>query len=301
MKNLKYISTAFLSLLLLTACSKIDIDAPKFDVTIDKTTFKVGDTLNFKISGNPYNITFYSGETGNDYDSRGLLTATGGIPQVRFSIALTSTAGNSPSSNMKVLVSNDFNGNYTKNDILAANWIDLSSLVTIPGTNQMIDLTANKVEGKPLYIAFRFQTVDSTRAQRLVTVSNFSFNTVYPNQTYVNADNVYNAGFAGFDFAGNIGRWTIPITNVNNTSFTHNLVAANNPIDDDWAISKAFATNAVLPSTGISFKSVAQDAITEYSHIFNNPGTYKVTFVASNSSSEDVKEVIKQFTITVNP
>lgn len=300
MKNLKYISAALLSILFLTACSKIDIDTPKFDVTINKTTLNVGDTLNFKISGNPYNITFYSGETGNDYDAKNKLTATDGVPTMTFNTALTATAGNSASSNMKVLVSNDFNGKYNKTDILAATWTDLSSLVTIPGNNQTLDLTANKVEGKPLYVAFRFQTVDSTKAQRLVTVSNFSFRTVYPEQTYANATNVYNAGFTAFDFAGSAGKWTIPIVSVTNTTFTHNLVAADNPNDDDWAISKAFATNAVLPSTGIALKDISQDAMQEYSYIFKRPGTYKVTFVASNSSNEEIKETVKQFNIVVN-
>lgn len=281
------------------SCTDFKVNAPKFNVSIDKTTFSIGDTLRFKIEGSTDNILFYSGEIGNNYDTRNTYTATGGKPVVNFSTALTAATNSSAATNLKLLVSTDFNGNYTKSDILAASWIDLTSRVNIPGANQSLDLSSYKVEGKPLFVAFRFQTVDNTKVQRLITVSNFSFNTTYSDQTYSNATNVYNAGFGAFDFAGNTGKWTIPVVAVNNNSFTHNQVPADSPIDDDWAISAPFNINSILPSRGVSLKATKDDSLKEYSYIFEKTGTYKVVFVGSNTSNSDYKEVVKQFMVTI--
>ncbi|WP_316811775.1 DUF5017 domain-containing protein [Pedobacter heparinus] len=63
--------------LLVSACNKKEVVAPDFKVGIeqDKTTFKVGEQINFIFSGNPNYITFYSGETGRMYEFRDRVTA----------------------------------------------------------------------------------------------------------------------------------------------------------------------------------------------------------------------------------
>ena len=298
MKILKYLSILGLGLATVS-CNRIETATPRFEVSINKTTFNVGDTAKFKFSGTPANIIFYSGLPGNDYDSRNTYKATGGIPQMTFTTGITAATGSSTATNLNVLVSNDFNGKYNQTDILAATWTPIPN-VLIPGAAQTIILTPYVAEGKPLYVAFRFQTVDPTKSQRLVTISNFSFKTVYPNKTYINANYVYDAGFASFDFAGATGKWQIPMTSVTNNSFTHPLVAANSEVDDDWAISKAMETNAVLPSVGVALKSISNDILTDYEYIFTKPGTYKMVIVASNSTNKDYKETVKEFTVKVN-
>jgi hypothetical protein len=63
--------------LLLLACNKKEVLAPDFNVTIaqGKTTFKVGEQIDFTFSGNPNYITFYSGEAGRIYEFRDRITA----------------------------------------------------------------------------------------------------------------------------------------------------------------------------------------------------------------------------------
>lgn len=63
--------------LLLSACNKKEVVAPNFNVAIaqGKTTFKVGEQIDFTFSGNPNYITFYSGETGRMYEFRDRITA----------------------------------------------------------------------------------------------------------------------------------------------------------------------------------------------------------------------------------
>lgn len=51
------------------ACEKELVPEPvSFDVTATDHDYQVGDTITFRISGNPDMITFYSGEPGANYD-----------------------------------------------------------------------------------------------------------------------------------------------------------------------------------------------------------------------------------------
>lgn len=297
----KYTSYLYILLIItFTSCIKNAFPKPDVEIEINKTTFTVGDTAKFKISGIPYNLVFYSGEPGNDYYSRNTYTASGGTSSMIFTTALAAASGSSTATNLKVLVSNNFSGNYNQTEIAAASWVDVTSQVTVPGTDT-VELDPYKAEGKKLYVAFRFETVDSTKSQRQVTVSGFSLRTVFPNQqTYVNASNVYFAGFAPFDFAGATGAWSIPVTSNTNNSFVHPLVAANSAKDDDWAISTGFTTNSIAPSTGIALKAIASNPVTEHTYVFTKAGTYKVVFAASNNDANTTKEIVKEFTVTVN-
>ncbi len=295
------IYTCVLGVISFSSCVKDSINKPEVDIKINQTTFNVGDTAKFTISGIPYNLVFYSGEPGNDYNSRNIYTATGGATSMVFTTALASASGSSAATNLKILVSNDFSGNYNMTEILAANWTDVTNQATVPGSNQNITLDPYKVDGKSIYVAFRFQTVDETKSQRQITVSNFNIKTVFPGQTYTNASNVYFAGFASFDFAGDAANfWNIPVTSNTNNSFIHPLVPANSAKDDDWAITKGFNTNTIMPSTGIALKALSSNPVTDYSYVFTQAGTYKVVFVASNNNQNDSKEVIKEFSVTVN-
>jgi hypothetical protein len=283
-----------------SACVKDAVEKPEFKVDINKTTFNAGDTAKFTLSGIPYNLVFYSGEAGNDYYARNIYTAKGGVSSMVFSTALTAASGSSTETNLKILVSNSFSGNFNKEQVLNANWVDVTSQVSVPGNNQTINLDPFKMEGKPIYVAFRFLTTDETKSQRQVTVSGFSFKTVFPDQTYTNASNVYFAGFASFDFGGDAANfWSIPTTSNTNNSFSHPFVPANSAKDDDWAISTGFNTAAIAPSTGISIKSISSNPTSEYRYVFAKAGIYKVVFVASNNNADDYKEVLKEFTVTV--
>ncbi len=299
MKYIKYLSFLFSGLVIIS-CNKIEVDTPEFDVSINKTTFTLNDTAKFSLSGSPSNIVFYSGDVGNNYDTRNLLADTAGVPEMAFTTALTALTGSSTSTNLSLLVSNNFSGNYNQADILAATWTDITSRVIIPGTNSRVVLTPYLVKGKPLYVAFKFQTVDPTKTQRLVTISNFSFKTVFPTQTFQNSINVYDAGFASFDFAGTVGKWVIPITSTTNATFTHPAISTVTEADNDWAISRGFETNVIRPSTGIVLKNLSNEVVRDYNYVFTKRGTYKMVFIASNNTNKEYKEVIKEFNVTVN-
>ena len=64
---MKYI-TLILLLSTLFGCKKVnDTGVTDFNVSLDKSTFNIGEEVVFKLSGNPFQISFYSGEAGKDY------------------------------------------------------------------------------------------------------------------------------------------------------------------------------------------------------------------------------------------
>ncbi len=163
MKILNYI--AGLSLLLLMACDG-DLpvrNVPSFDVTTAASTFKVGQEVVFKITGEADVIGFYSGQMYNDYDFR-----DGRVMQFNpqgANLSFTSSVQNGTQANqLAVLASSDFNGNYgSLANVKTATWTDITSRFTL-GTSATFLASTNKsisdlvVTGKPLYIAFKYVT-----------------------------------------------------------------------------------------------------------------------------------------------
>lgn len=87
----------------------------------------------------------------------------------------------SQSNNLSVLVSSDFNGDYSLESIKSATWEDLTKKVKLatdkePTKSGEIDLSKNKTTDKPLYIAFKYIGQASAKpTQRGWGISDFSF------------------------------------------------------------------------------------------------------------------------------
>src|SRR5690242_9205360 len=79
-----------IALIALAGCKKLSVDAPEFDVSIEKTTYKVGEEVNFRFSGNPDLISVYRGIAGENYDFRNRITAEG-LPQLNFTTLVQNT------------------------------------------------------------------------------------------------------------------------------------------------------------------------------------------------------------------
>ncbi|WP_187774870.1 DUF5017 domain-containing protein [Pedobacter sp. BS3] len=76
MKKIVYIPL-FLLVIIINACNKKEVAAPDFSVTLDPAnTYKAGENVKFIFSGNPNNITFWSGETGKQYEFRDRVNET---------------------------------------------------------------------------------------------------------------------------------------------------------------------------------------------------------------------------------
>lgn len=94
----------------------------------------------------------------------------------------TSVQYGSQSNNLSVLISSDFNGDYSLESIKSATWEDITKKIKlaadkIPTESGEIDLSKNLVTGKPLYIAFKYSGQASAKpSQRGWGVSNVTIN-----------------------------------------------------------------------------------------------------------------------------
>ena len=120
------------SLLLHAACKKsLDLNGgtPDFEVVSTTGSFKAGEPVLFKFSGNADNISFYAGEPLRDYAFREGRTeaATGGL--LAFTSAVT---GGAQAGQFAVMASSDFNGQHADiNAVKAATWADITSRFTL--------------------------------------------------------------------------------------------------------------------------------------------------------------------------
>lgn len=78
----------------------------------------------------------------------------------------------------------------------------------------------------------------------------------------------------------------------------------NDPQSEHWAVSKALSISSVDlgPDRPISIKGdITSSPLTEYKYTYKTPGTYKAVFVASNNSVDNLKQVVKEITLTITP
>lgn len=299
---------AITAMSVLTACKKIQVSEPKdFGVSVENVNVKLGDTVNYRFSGNPDNILYYSGEAGSEYGLKDISTMDGGLPEMQFVSNVNFGTVAIGANNVTLLVSTDFNGKYDQQNIKTATWTDITARYTKPVTanvdmaSGLINLGDLYVKGKKMYVAFKYQSVSPEQKQRQFVVSSFMFRTRYPDgKSFVNASNVYEAGFGTFDFGGSAFTWTAATTSAA-VNITHGAAEAGNPADEDWAISKGFEMNEAGRNLGLQIKGMYQVQLLQYKQVYTQTGVYKAVFIGQNVSKDEKKEVIKEFNITVSP
>ncbi|MBW4889737.1 DUF5017 domain-containing protein [Mucilaginibacter sp. HMF5004] len=294
----------------LYACNKLTLTTPAFDVTVNKTTFKVGDSVVFVLSGNPDNIGFYSGEVGHIYDYKNRTSVTGALNQLSFSTATANlAAGNTgQTGNLKLLVSSNFTGQVDSLHIRQATWTDVTNRATI-ATNATatssgtVNLSDFQQAGDSLYVAFKYLSNTSSTAARArqYTVSAFVFQNTFPDGTIyvhntINTD-VRFAGFAATSFKGTSVKDSLKWAIGSTLAFAQGV---DNLSDEDWAITKKFRLSAIPPDVAVGIKN-NQVVLPQYVYKYTKPGTYTVTFVGNNVTGDGISAVTKTLTITVTP
>lgn len=296
--------------LLLTACSEKEIEAPNdFSVSVAKATYKLGDSIQFNLSGNPDNITFYSGEPGSEYDKRDLFSSDEGTLTLQFNSQ--TRAGATLPRNITVLISTDFNGEYTEQAVKAAQWTDITSRAVLPANTASnadvvsgeINLDDLKVKGGPMYLAFRYVSENAAgTAQRYWNMGRMSLiNKVPGNLDFEIAPSIEKGLFQVVEFQGADNKWTINTGTAASHRLIHTANAINTEDDDDWVISRGFQ---VFQSFGhkknaVNVKSISGGTPGTFAWRYSAPGTYKATFIALNADRDVQKEVIKEVWVTI--
>lgn len=318
-------------LLFMASCEKglPEVEAPDFNVTAKSATYKVGDAVTFDISGQADIVSFYSGEPLKEYaykDGR-VVDATNAGAQVSFTtVVIGGTQGTLSTTvppQLSAMASTDFNGKYDMASIQSASWSDITSrfrysmspTAFAPSTVVDISDILTAAPGKPVYIAYKYvtkpQAVNGTarnwQIQSFVITSKKDIGTASI-ATLPTITNLLNAGFRLVD--------QNPVTAPARSSLTSTTLsllgnlydgandAANDPLSENWAITKAINTNTIDlgPDRPTAIKDQATSVVlAEYTYAYTKPGVYKATFVASNNNVDGSKELVKEITITITP
>ncbi|RXK86967.1 DUF5017 domain-containing protein [Filimonas effusa] len=278
---------------LLAACTKDEVSVPALEITTDKASYKVGDTVRFKFAGNPDNIVFWSGKTGHEYQYRDRTFLEGNKLLLKFNTYQQFGTDK----NLTVKVSDNFSEVFDAANIQKATWTDITDKVTLStgadqtpsGTVNLSDIFDGK---KPVTVAFRYVTTELKASQTRWVIRTFNLDNQNAAGTITSIATMANAGWKAFSFS-HTPVWSISTAQL--------LMRGDNlGLDDDWVFAKAVNPNAVAPDKGVAIKNVS-GLLDGYAEPYTTPGTYKVTFEISNTSYKNHESALKEVTINVTP
>ena len=253
---------------------KVEEEIPaSLSVLPDKVECKVGEPITFSLTGNnASNVVFYSGESGHNFDFRERFYADNDIV-VNFS---TWVRYGEIYQNLQFLVSNDFNGIYNEECVEAANWVDLSEKFIFssgedctPSGEVSLKEYAGDEPNAQLYVAFRYRDTEKNRQNNWI-IRAITLELISPEGVRNGLAAMSTMGWKAVDFKNPAVTWNL-------ASSSQILIdgGANQPENDDWAISKAFNLRKGTPDKGVSLNSVTSK---DYTYTYNTPGVYKVVF-----------------------
>ncbi|HEY0768732.1 MAG TPA: DUF5017 domain-containing protein [Sphingobacteriaceae bacterium] len=319
MKFIKY--KLIIGLFLLASCSKeLEITAPEFDVTTEFSTYKKGDPVTFKFTGNPQLISVYTGEVGKDYAFKdGRLMDVSDV-KLSFNSSVTDEPGTGTKQlgMFSLLVSTDFNGDYSNySSVQTATWTDITnrlakqeaattSAITVATPVGGLDLTDLRVAGKPLYIAFKYNIREQSKygIWRTWRFQAFQLTGQISSGSQV-LGNMTNSAFRVVQKNPEIPSRTTATTAAL-TLMPADVVAFPETKEmptESWIITRAFKNvnkidfgpDLTIPIQGGTSAVEKKD----FTYTFTSAGTYKVFFVASNANSEGQQDVVKQLNLTI--
>ena len=239
----------------------------------DKVECKAGEPVTFSLTGNnANNVVFYSGESGHNFDFRERFYADNDMV-VNFS---TWVRYGEIYQNLQFLVSNNFNGIYDEESVEAADWVDLSEKFTFssgvdrtPSGEVSLKEYAGDDPNAQLYVAFRYRDTEKPRQNNWI-VRAITLDLISPEGVRNSLAAMSTMGWKAVDFKNPAVTWNL-------VSSSQILIdgGANQPENDDWAISKAFNLRKGTPDKGVSLNSVTSR---DYVHTYNTPGIYKAVF-----------------------
>lgn len=307
------------------------------NVSVEGTTVTVqkGVPLTFTLDGDPDFITFFSGETGHEYvhKNRTEMTAAD-VVKCNLSLSIWAQYGD-PKNILSVYISDSFPGlaknNFEADSVLVEQfaWTELIPQDQLPqkavanaqGATPY-DFDLKSYLGKKITLAIRYKGISNTGPQSKFYFVKMQMEKAFNNGqseikpangfglTPVNMDNkkkfadqskaVYrpqadNKEY-GYVTGGIAGLW-----NLNDpTNIFIQSSAKGADLKYSWLVSDPIAIdNLCNPDTGVPVKNVTQ-SVREYTHTYNEAGTYTVTFVGSNANFEHRGEqVVRELTVKV--
>lgn len=305
MKHLYIIATC---IFLLAGCTKkLEVDEPAFDVTVEKSTWRAGEEVKFRLAGDPDLISFYSGEPLHDYAFlNGRIVETAGI-DLSFN---SNVEFGKQADQLSVMASVDFNGGARFEDITTATWTDITARFKLAGNatytpSGKADLSDLRTAGKPLYLAFRYRVKNPSvyGTGNVWRIQNFLL-TAHTSIGAIQLGGMQNTGFRIIDQKPDIApsRSTISATTLQ--LIAPALADSTRTVDTEcWIVTKGFETGDLDygPDRPVSIKGYADPAVTETVYVYPRPGRYRAVFTAFNANIAGSKEVIREVNIEIVP
>lgn len=298
---------------------KIDLaSVASFQVATDSASYNVGSKTIFNFSGNPYTITFYSGEIGHRYAYRNR-TSTAGTPLLNFTSALNSGV---QLNSLQVVVSSDFKGIVagdsatTISNLGSATWTDITSRANLAtnstATASAINLLDIASAGKPVYIAFKY-TAQSGSVQNkwtitgltltnqlsdgsIYTIANLVANTTPITSNYAGV-NTFSPGWVPYNVK-NTYNWVVTAgTSLVITGATTAATATSNA--EAWVIMGSIDLTKVTQDVGVAIKNIAAQ-LPSYPYPYGAAGIYTATFVASSVNVNAMDSISRTIPVQVH-
>ncbi len=314
------------ALWVMAACEQQVVYPVDYNVTLDKeNTYLAGEPVKFNFTGDVDNVLFYSGEEGHNYSFKDRYEVpVEDVLQADLNITALGSWGYADG--LKIYVTDQFPG-LNGNDAEADAALIKSVFDNIPEgqdapdgweripyqdskeNNQTHNLSAviSQYMGN-FCIAFHFKPVmDGKSAQRTYYVDgniDIKLKGVAPASM-----DFTEMGFKVFNFTEgtepyaerdgtkkekalidlNEGTWDLRFEGQEKTVLTQ---------IDAWAISTPKPLNKVSNDKGTVIKDL-QNYMSSFEYVWNEPGTYKVSFVGINSNFEGASREVQEFTITI--
>ena len=312
MKYINYTIVWLMVMLTTNACKRNEVEAPDFDVAVSKTSFAVKETVSFNFSGNPDNISFFSGEKGKRFEYRGRTKAVG-MPVLKFTY---SRASGTQTGSLALMYSTNFMGPgvdeaETAANILKAQWDETTWRAVQVGTSIPsgdIDLTEIAKEDKPVYIAFKYTALAGS-IQPKWTISELTLtNTLADGSIYtlanLTATAITNYGVAtsfspGWVAAKVKNNYTWVISSGKSLVITGATTAANaTAASEAWTFIGPVDLRRVSPDMGEFVKDMTTRA-SNFTFEYTAAGNYSAAFVASRDNIYGKAETVKKINLTV--
>lgn len=276
-----------------------------FDATVDATNISITDSASFSFVGNADIITFYSGQTGNNFDNRDRIFLAGGQLKMKFETRVV----NQLADTLDVFISTDFGGVYDSTNVANATWNRITNKFLYPDANtplstfvpsgatqgDLVDISSNVIPGKPFYLAYRYDITKQNNIEwsiaKLGMYNFFSNGSI--TSTVIDSSTNNSGSFAAVSF-GEPSRWVKTSTYYKCINSTSSTIGASH-----WYISKPLNPDAIAPDLPINVKNITQSPLSKFKFKYSTPGTYKAVIIGSYKRLNYEKIFAKEFFITV--
>lgn len=303
------------ALVLASSCDNIISFKVDYDVNLDKSnTYIVGEPVRFNFSGDVDNLVFYSGEVGHQYKYKDRLEVpVSDIESIKMTLRYQPRWGQADG--LDVYVSGNFEGlsgtdadsdrKIMQNvvDSGFAGWTKLTYNEGAHGewTSQVYDISSyvenfslafhwhpkyNGSLAQRTYWLDGWLELDFPGAQSAITMSDMDFVSLLMNPEL---DAYNHTGNGSVIFTNPVAPIILQGVGATDLDF---------PIEG-WCVCRPMALNKVSADRGVSIKNL-QNYMDSFEYVFNEAGTYVVTFVGRNVNVDGFSEQVRQMTVMIH-